>query len=155
MLTRKSELMEELICSVRNSGFRLTEQRRDILKTLVENAEKHLTADELHKTVRQINPDIGLTTIYRTLELLEELDLVRRLNLGEQEDYFEFVNFRDHHHHLVCLDCGRVIEFKSEDLNKFEENIEEKYGFIPREQRIKFFGSCQECQMEQEDSAYE
>lgn len=124
----------------------MTEQRKDIIKTLLRHPNSHFTAEELHEKVREINCNIGLATVYRNLDLLEKLDIVKKLNFMEDEAHYEFVEIGEHHHHMICIDCGKIIEFNFGNLQDFKEGLEERYNFHTRKHYIKFFGRCRECQ---------
>jgi len=146
LIMPNSSQLEELVEKVRNKGYKLTEQRRDIIETLLKYCEEHFTAEELHRRVREINPEIGLSTIYRNMELLSELGIVKKLNFAENEARYELVISGGHHHHMICLHCGKIIEFSSDYLEKLEEGLESSYNFEMLEHYIKLFGSCRECQ---------
>ncbi|MGM0409670.1 MAG: Fur family transcriptional regulator [Bacillota bacterium] len=141
--------MENLYKKFKNilssNNYKLTKQRKDILKILIQNKNKHFTADSLLKKVKEINKDIGLATIYRNLELFCELNITSELDFDSPYKYYELNVNNDHHHHLVCLNCDKIIEFNDEVLEDFESELENKYDFEIVKHQIKFYGICEEC----------
>ncbi len=142
----KKNLLEAFIDKLRQNNYKLTEQRRDIIKTIISHKHRHFTAEELHEEVKRINPDIGLATIYRSLDLFCDLDFIHRLDFDSDHKYYELRESKKHHHHMICLDCDKIIEFNDEDLINFEKKLEKKYCFVPVNHFIKFFGYCEDCE---------
>jgi len=99
--------------------------------------------------VKGENPDIGLATVYRSLELFTSLDLVKKLDFGDGRSRYELNdhNLSHSHHHLICLGCGRVIEFNSDFIEATREKIKGKNGFNIVDYQLKFYGYCKECQI--------
>jgi len=138
-------LLERLTDRLVENNFKLTTQRRDILSVLVKNPEKHYSAEELYEAVKRINPDVGLATIYRSLEILCSLGITHQHNFDNNYKRYELNLEGHHHHHLICLDCGRIIEFNDSVLEEFEDNLKKEYDFEIIDHRIKFYGRCKEC----------
>jgi Fur family ferric uptake transcriptional regulator len=135
--------MNELINAVKAQGMRMTPQRAIIFEA-IEKLEGHFTAEDIFAKVQQANPYINLATIYRTLELLQGLDLMTQTNLGRSRTYFAL---KDHcrHHHLVCQECGGIEEFHDDVLEPVRETLEEKYGFEAHTDHLSIFGICKRC----------
>jgi Fur family ferric uptake transcriptional regulator len=135
--------MSELINAVKTQGMRMTPQRAIIFEA-IEKLEGHMTAEDIFAEVQQINPYINLATIYRTLELLQELDLMTQTNLGRGRTFFAL---KDHcsHHHLVCEVCGGVEEFCDDVLEPVREALAEQYRFEAHTDHLSVFGICQKC----------
>jgi len=127
-------------------GYKLTPQREATLKILLENHE-HLSAEDIYMLVKDKAPDIGIATVYRTLELLSELRIVHKLNFGDGVARYEITNNKEehHHHHLVCLECGKLEEFEDDLLEDMERKIQATKNFEIVDHRLSFFGYCQEC----------
>lgn len=140
-----SDLYEKFRDILSSNNYKLTSQREDILKVLIENQNQHFRADTLLKKVKEKNPDIGLATIYRNLELFCELDITNELDFDSSYKYYELNLDENHHHHLVCVNCDKIIEFNDEVLEKFEKKVEEKYDFEIVNHQIKFYGICKDC----------
>lgn len=124
-------------------GYRLTAARRVILDTLSESGG-HLTANELTEQVRQRSTAIGRMTVYRTLDLLCDLGLMRPVYQGTGAAHY--VLMRDgHHHHLICTGCGRVVEFDECALDEAHEKIARRFGFEVEGHLLEFYGVCEVC----------
>ena len=135
-----------------DDAFRWTLARKVILD-LLSNTSKHMSAKEIYNSVSNLYPGIGLSTIYRTLDLLARSGLINKLDIGDGKSRYEFRSDikKAHHHHLVCIKCGKIIDysdFKDEELKLFieaEKKIAGKYDFQVREHSIEFYGLCKNC----------
>ncbi len=125
-------------------GYRLTAARRTILAALAA-AGGHVTADELAASVHQVAPRVGRMTVYRTLDLLGELGLLRPVYQGTGAAHFVLL-LDGHHHHLVCSRCRRVIEFDECALAELAETVGRRYGFAVEGHLLEFYGRCASCQ---------
>lgn len=144
--------MDEIIAEVRRilrtGGYKLTQQREKILRVLLENEDKHLSADEIYNLVKKKAPDIGLSTVYRTLDLFNEYNIVHCISFGDGRKRYEFgvkIGDNHHHHHLICLGCGAIIEVKEDLLEDIEKSIENENNFLITDHQLKFFGYCEKC----------
>ncbi|MBD3918845.1 transcriptional repressor [Paenibacillus sp. PR3] len=141
-------------------GYKLTVQREITLRILLENEQDHLSAEEVFMLVKARYPEIGLATVYRTLELLTELHIVEKMNFGDGSARFD-LRSEDHehmHHHLICHTCGALKEIKDDWLLELEERLEREYGFHVTDHRLDFighFGHCRnkECKRQKAVSA--
>ncbi|WP_069649445.1 Fur family transcriptional regulator [Caloranaerobacter ferrireducens] len=140
-------LIESLREQLKEKGYKLTTQRRIILDVILENQGKHLSPEEIYEKVRGKFPEIGLATVYRTLQLFEELNIIYKLNFNDGCSRYELnTNSGDHqHHHLICLSCGKVIEVQLDLLETLEEEIEKSGEFKIVDHNLKFFGYCKDC----------
>lgn len=134
-------------------GYRLTIPRKIILDVLSETTE-HLSAEEIYMKVHKIYPAIGLTTVYRTLELLVRTGLVYKFDFGDGRARYELSENPKgigHHHHLVCTKCGRIIDYTDfiedevELLKRTEKGLSKKYNFKITSHLIQFYGLCDKC----------
>lgn len=131
---------------LKEKGFKLTPQRRSVLGTILENQGKHLSAEEIYDLVKKTCPEIGLATVYRTMQVLDELRLVYKHNFDDGRIRYEITQNEDHqHHHLVCKKCGKVIEVEEDLLEQLETQVEKKYTFSITDHNVKFFGYCNSC----------
>lgn len=142
--------MEHTIDALRqklcDKEYKLTPQRRIILRIFSENPDKHLSAEDVYGMVKKSHPEIGLATVYRTLDLFAELDILQKMDFGDGRGRYEFCKPEvHHHHHLVCLKCGEVTEFEDDLLDSLESIIENKSGFKIVDHDLKFFGHCDRC----------
>lgn len=130
--------------------YRLTPQRKLVLQIFLENRDKHLSAEEVFQLSRKKGAEIGLATIYRTLELLEDLDLLHKMHFGDGRSRYEIrheVGLEDHHHHhLVCMECFEIFEVEDDLLHQLEELIEKKYNFTITNHNLHFYGYCSHCE---------
>ena len=128
-----SELEERCV----EAGLKMTGQRRVILKVLGQS-EDHPSVEDVYERAKKIDQSISIATVYRTLGLLDELDLVIRHEFQEGYSRYE-VNW-DHHHHLVDLDTGKVIEFQNEELEELKEKIARDLGYELVDHRLELYG---------------
>lgn len=129
---------------LKEKNLRLTPQREAVLRILLDCQDKHLTAEDIYDRTRAEYPDIGLATIYRALELFEELGLVSRLEFGDGGRRYEFALGKDHHH-LLCMDCGQIAEFNEDLLDDLQQTIARESGFLILNHSLRFFGYCSRC----------
>lgn len=135
---------------LKNKGLKVTNQRVLVLEALSAGKDKHLTAEEIYEIVKTDCPEIGLATVYRTIQLLSELRLVDRVNLDDGFVRYEIGNDNEdstkhHHHHLICRGCGKVISFQDDLLEELEDKITKTTGFQIIDHEVKLYGYCKEC----------
>ena len=131
----------------RKEGYRLTTQRRAVLDVIVEHPEAHLSPEEIYDIVKIKYPEIGIATVYRTLQLLEKLNMIYRLNFDDGYNRYELsYDPKGNHHHLICLKCGKVMEVELDLLENLENEIERENHFKIVDHNVKFFGYCIDCQ---------
>ncbi len=140
-------LLKDIYSRLLEGGHKMTPQRWAIISIFLMNKGRHLSADDVYAALKETYPNNGIATVYRTLELLEQIDVLKRLEFGDGRARFEL---RDedshHHHHLVCTCCGSIIEFEDDLLDSLEAAIERKTGFKIRDHVAKFYGLCATCQ---------
>ncbi len=133
---------------LREKGLKVTNQRIGVLEALSDHEDSHLTAEEIYDEVRVKYPEIGLATVYRTIQLLLGLQVIDQINLDDGCVRYE-MRARDgqhHHHHLICLSCGKVVSFNGDLLETLEEHIRDTNGFQVVDHKVQLFGYCKECQ---------
>ncbi len=138
---------------LKKKGLKMTKQRGVILEVLSEQPGSHYTAEEIYELVRVRYPEIGIATVYRTLALLAQLELIDTLDLEDGQLRYEFMAEDEeghHHHHLICNHCGKVFEFQEDLLETLEERIKNRTGFVITNHRVKMYGYCRECQKQME-----
>lgn len=129
---------------LREHGYKLTPQRRALLKVIASQHD-HLSPDAIYEKTRQELPGVGRVTIYRTLELLNKLNLVCRIHSADGCHGYMMRRPTEHHHHLVCSGCGRAVDFTDCDLSGLEKKLSEKTGFAIEGHLIELYGRCQDC----------
>lgn len=140
--------IEQIKKKLHSKSYKLTPQREATLRVLLEREEDHLSAEEIFLLVKEKSPEIGLATVYRTLELLSELEIVDKINFGDGVSRFDLrkEGVQHFHHHLVCMECGSVEEIIEDLLGDVEKIVEEKWGFEVKDHRLTFHGICKQCQ---------
>jgi Fur family ferric uptake transcriptional regulator len=134
----------KLIEDLRQQGYRLTPQREMVLEA-VHESQGHVSAEEIYAKVQARNPCVSISTVYRTLELLKELHMVCEIDLGEGHICYELAGER-RHHHLVCQQCGEVLEVDDEVLAPLRDTLRREYGFEADLDHLAIFGCCRSCQ---------
>ena len=131
------------------NNYKMTPQRKEILQVFVDYSDSHhLSAEEVYEILREKDFDFGLATVYRNVELLNELGILAKVDFGDGRARYELSTTDPQvhdHHHLICLNCKKVIEFEEDLLDELEEFISEKSRFQIINHEVKFFGYCSEC----------
>lgn len=131
---------------LREKEYKMTEQRETVLEVMLKNRSKHLSAEEVLEKARKKLPNIGIATIYRTLEKLTELEVLYKSVFEGGKFRYEIYddNNQHRHHHIICLNCGKITEVQEDLLSDLELKIEVQ-GFKIIDHDLKFFGYCPEC----------
>jgi Fur family transcriptional regulator, ferric uptake regulator len=140
-----AEEKELFLNYVQKFGLRRTAQRDLILEVFLRTQE-HLSSEDLYDLVKKQDPTVGQTTVYRTLKLLSEAGLAREVRLGDGRTHYEHHYNREHHDHMICTECGRVVEFFSEELEAMQNEIAAKYNFVLTQHSLRLLGLCEDCQ---------
>ena len=127
---------------------------REIILDLLSRTSKHMSAKEIYASLYRMYPGAGLTTVYRTLDLLVRMGLINKRTFGDGPSRYEFKSEKknEHHHHLLCTKCGRIIDYSDfidEELKlvrKTEETLAKKHNFKVLDHNIEFYGLCEKCQ---------
>jgi len=133
---------------LKRNSLKMTRQREVIVESFLRTTG-HLSIDELHQLVKQKDPTVGFTTVFRTLKALTDCGLARETDFQDGRARFEHIYHRPHHHHIVCVDCNRTIEFLSPELERLQEMIVAKYEFQTVRHQMQIFGVCPDCQNQQ------
>ncbi|SHG87443.1 Fur family transcriptional regulator, ferric uptake regulator [Thermosyntropha lipolytica DSM 11003] len=130
---------------LKENNYKLTEQREAVLEVMLDNRGKHLSAEEVLQEAKQKMPNIGIATVYRTLEKLASMDILYKTMFEGGKFRYELSDEDTHqHHHIVCLKCGHIYEFEEDLLNELESRLEAR-GFEIVDHELKFYGYCPEC----------
>lgn len=136
---------------IQRSGLRRTAQR-DLIMEIFLRTEEHLTSEDLYWHVQREDPSVGHTTVYRTLKLLTEAGLAREVRFGDNKTYYEHHYNHEHHDHMICTECGLVIEFFSQDIESLQEQMAEKFDFRPTHHSLRMWGVCAACSQKPSDA---
>ena len=130
---------------LREQGLPITQQREAVAQTVF-SATGHLSVEDIERRLREEEERIGKATIYRTLDLLVKSKLVEEHDFGEGFKRYEHrLSRQPVHEHLICLECGRVTEFRSEEVERVEGRVANEYGFAPARHRLEIYGLCRDC----------
>jgi len=132
--------------ALRKGGYKITTQRRTIINAIIDSRE-HLTPAEIYERIRREYRDIGLVTIYRTLEILAELGLICEMHAGGNCRSYLIRRPTEHHHHLICSDCGTVIDFTDCNLGEMEQRLARETNFKINGHLLEFVGQCRKCRL--------
>ena len=140
-----AQLLDAFRGYLRDHNLPVTSQRERVAE-IIFSAPGHLSADDIERRLREQGTHVGKATVYRTLDLLAQSGMVVPRDFGEGFRRYERVPGRAHHEHLICVRCGKVIEFVNERLERMKALIAEEYGFRHHHHRLEIFGTCPECQ---------
>lgn len=135
---------EQFIQYLRENGQRVTSERLALFEEMFAH-HGHIDAEELHRSLRRRGMKISRATVYRNLDLLVECGLVTRQRLGRRRFLYEHVHSGQRHDHLVCTECGRVVEFVSPGISALQGEICKAHGFVPSRHSLQIMGLCNEC----------
>ncbi len=130
--------------ALRQRGYKITPQRRTVIREII-NSHEHLTPAAIHDRVKTDHPGIGLVTIYRTLEILAELGLICETHAGHSCHSYLMRRPSGHHHHLICSDCGKVVDFTDCGLGELERRLARETSFKINGHLLEFLGQCRQC----------
>ncbi len=153
MVKKKEEFVEEkeiFLEHIQKAGLRKTAQR-DLILEIFLRTEDHLTSEDLYWLVQKQDPSVGHTTVYRTLKLLTEAGLAREVRFGDNKTYYEHHFKHEHHDHMICTECGKVIEFVSAEIEDLQDQMADKFGFRLSHHSLRMWGACAECQQTSSD----
>lgn len=140
------DLLNDFKQLLKKNSLKFTIQREVILETLY-NSNQHLTPESLHHLIQKKYPNLktGIATVYRTLALLEESNMVTSLSFGAQGKKYE-LGAKEHHDHLICTECGTITEFVDEEIEARQHLITKKLGFKMSDHSMQIYGICKNCQ---------
>jgi len=143
---RYEQLLNDFKSLLKDNALKFTIQRELILQTLYKSDE-HLTPESLHHLLQNNFPDlkIGIATVYRTLALLEDSDMVTSLSFGAQGKKYE-LGAKEHHDHMICTGCGKITEFVDEEIENRQDSIAKELGFKISDHSMQIYGICKDCQ---------
>jgi len=144
-----TEELEVFIKHLRGQGLKRTAQRDLILEVFL-GTEGHVTGEDLYRLVRKRDESVGQTTVYRTLKLLTDSGLAREARFGDGRAHYEHNYKHEHHDHMICSVCGKVIEFYSPELEAIQDKMAAKHRFELTSHLLRMIGVCSECRRQQQ-----
>lgn len=141
---KMTEEQEVFLKHIQQSGLKRTAQR-DLILDVFLRTEEHLSSEDLYRIVQQEDPSIGHTTVYRTLKLLTDAGLAREVRFGDGITHYEHNYKHQHHDHMICTECNKIIEFYSAELEALQDAMAAKYRFEPKQHLLRILGICADC----------
>jgi Fur family ferric uptake transcriptional regulator len=131
--------------ALKERGLKSTSQRDDIARVFF-GADRHLSVEEVYRAVKKVNPRVGYATVYRTLRLLKECGLAAERHFDDGQARYEAAEEEaQHHDHIICERCGKIVEFASQELERLQERIGRFLGFVIDRHRMELYGICADC----------
>lgn len=139
-----TEEQQVFLNHLQKKGLKRTAQR-DLILDIFLRTEEHLSSEDLYRLVQKEDPSVGQTTVYRTLKLLSEAGLAREVRFGDNRTHYEHNYKHQHHDHMICSKCGRIIEFFSAELEGIQDAMAAKHRFQITQHLLRIIGICAEC----------
>lgn len=136
--------MQVLMEYLQQKRLKFTPHRERILETFLEH-EGHRSVEDIYRVVRQLDPRIGYTTVYRTMKLLAECGLAREIDLADGITRYEHLYNHEHHDHMICTECGNSIEFYVKEIEELQDTASRQLGFKVLDHKLQIYGLCQNC----------
>jgi len=125
-------------------GLKSTRQREVILEEFL-GVGSHLSTEELYLRLRRKNPRIGYATVHRTLKLFAECGIAEQRHFGDGQARYEASDLDEHHDHLICISCGKIVEFEDSRIEQLQEEVARQHGFSIERHRLELYGCCESC----------
>ena len=129
---------------LKRKDLKLTDQRKIILDVFLKT-DRHLSVEDLYNIAKKKDQDLGQATVFRTLKLLCEADIAKEVNLGDGKTRYEHKYGHERHYHLICLRCGRFIEAMDSKIERLQDSLCKRHGFLPQRHKMEMFGICKRC----------
>jgi Fur family ferric uptake transcriptional regulator len=152
-LPQNSTPQPNLSGRLKRCGYRVTVPRQ-LIMDIFATTDRHLSAEEVYSLAHKINPNVGMATVYRTLELLVRMGDMMKFDFGQHKSRYELSSefgTARHHHHIVCTDCGKIVNYtelvqeESDVMRQARALLEKKYHFNIKHHQVQFFGVCGKC----------
>ncbi len=139
-----TEEQEVFLAHIQKQGLKRTAQR-DLILDVFLRTEEHLSSEDLYRLVHKEDSSVGQTTVYRTLKLLAEAGLAREVRFGDGLTHYEHNYKHQHHDHMICSNCGKIIEFYSAELEAIQDAMAAKHRFEVEQHLLRIIGICADC----------
>jgi len=127
-----------------SQGLKSTKQREIILEEFL-NSDSHLSTEDLYLRLRSKHPGIGYATVHRTLKLFSECGIAEQRHFGDGQARYEASAHDEHHDHLICIECGKIVEFEDSRIEQLQDEVAEEHGFSIKRHRLELYGYCPTC----------
>jgi Fur family transcriptional regulator, ferric uptake regulator len=145
-----TEEQEVFLKHIQKQGLNRTAQRDLILDVFLQT-EGHVSGEDLYRLVREKDPSVGQTTVYRTLRLLTDAGLAREVRFGDGRAHYEHHYKHQHHDHMICKECGKIIEFYSPELEAIQDAMAAKHRFELTSHLLRMIGICADCRRQERE----
>lgn len=142
MTSKHTKEMRALKEHLGKNHLKFTRQRELILHAFLR--QEHITAEEMYHQLKRKDSNLGIATIYRTLNLLCSAGLAEAQHFGNQTQ-FDNVSHKGHHDHLICINCGKIVEFENCEIERLQQEVASRNGFIIQTHRLELYGLCPRC----------
>lgn len=149
-LISMTEEQEVFLKHIQKQGLKRTAQR-DLILDVFLRTEGHLSGEDLYRLVHEKDPSVGQTTVYRTLRLLTDAGLAREVRFGDGRAHYEHNYKHQHHDHMICKECGKIIEFYSPELEAIQDAMAVKHRFELTSHLLRMIGICSDCRRQERD----
>lgn len=143
--TKKNAFLEKYNKRLAERNLKSTSQRDAVIKTFLD-MKRHVSLEDLHQEVQKIHPTISFVTVYRTVKLLVGMCLLEERKFIDAATRYEFLTEEEHHDHLICQKCGKIIEFENLTIEKLQEEVAKKHNFTIVHHKMELYGYCSRCQ---------
>jgi Fur family ferric uptake transcriptional regulator len=148
-MTEEQEVFHQ---HIQKQGLKRTAQR-DLILDVFLNTEAHVSGEDLYQLVREKDSTVGQTTVYRTLRLLTDAGLAREVRFGDGRAHYEHKYKHQHHDHMICSECGKIIEFYSPELEAIQDAMAAKHRFELTEHLLRMIGICADCRRQKKQQS--
>lgn len=138
------ELVENFKSALKTENMKFTPQRLSVLEEMV-NSKEHRECEEIYFALKSSGENVSRATVYRTMDILVKHDFVRKLDIGDGKSRYETKIDHPHHDHMICIECGKIIEFVSDEIEDMQDEICKKYKFKLIRHIHQLFGICKDC----------
>lgn len=142
----KAKTKQDFRAYMLSKGLKSTRQREVILEEFLRDSDAHCSTEELYLRLRKKHPTLGYATVYRTLKLFAECGIAEERHFGDGQTRYERSHTDEHHDHLICTDCGRIIEFEDPRIEQLQDQVAGQHGFKIDRHRLELYGLCRDCQ---------
>ena len=142
--------IKDLKKKIKAHGYKMTSQRKTILEVLVNNSGRFISAEKICEEAKKILPGINITTVYRNLELMENIDVLHKVRIKEGLSLYDVISIHTHHHHIICKSCARTEVIDLCPLENFVDMAEKK-KFTLTDHIIELYGYCDKCRRKEEE----
>lgn len=144
-------MQDSIEYKLKEQGYKITPQRRRIIEAFSKAKNHLLSAEKVYEWINNHHQKIDLSTIYRNIELMMSIGLLKKISLDNQVDQYKLSVTNEHHHHIVCISCGKSEIFKNCPVLSIEDKLIDQLGFTPIEHKLEILGYCQECTRKSRD----